>query len=389
MRIIFTTWAWPSHLYAMVPLAWACRAAGHEVLVSSQPELTETILRTGLNAGPVGHDVDAVAVFRALAQSPPGPPSPRPKGTGGPRVLSLLRSLAEAMTDDLAALARRWRADLIVSDPTAFAGPLAAAALGIPSVRHLYGTDLMSVVGRFLPDAIAPLRDELGLDEVDPFGAATIDPCPGRLQVPIASRRLPMRYVPYNGPGVAPRDLPARTSRPRVCVTWGTTMSRLDPGLFRTGQVARTISDLDVDVVAAVTSQQRAMLGPLPPGVQIVADTPLHLILPGCDLVVSHGGAGTLLTALAHGLPQLLVPRLPDHVRHAGRLAETGAATVVPVPDREAIRDRLAELLTAPSYRSAAEALGHEMRAQPSPAQVVRELELVATGVGATAPPAP
>lgn len=358
----------------MVPLAWACRATGHDVLVASQPALTDTILRTGLPAAPVGNDVDAVGVFRDIVRPPAGQQA---KG-GGPRVLGLLNELAAAMVDDLITLARGWRADLIVFEPTAFAGPLAAATVGIPAVRHLYGTDLMSAAGRFLPEALGPLAEKLGLDDVDPFGVATVDPCPAGLQVPTGSRRLSMRHVPYNGPGLLPPPKPpARSGRPRVCVTWGTTLSRLDPGFFLAGEAARAISDLDVDVLVAVTPAQRDLLGPLPSGVHIAESAPLHLLLPRCDAVVSHGGAGTLLTALANGLPQLLVPRLPDHLRHAARIADTNAGVVLPATawDPAAIRDGLAEVLGSPAYRDAAEGLRQEMHRQPTPAQVVPELE--------------
>lgn len=31
MRVLFTTFAARSHLYAQVPLAWALRSAGHDV----------------------------------------------------------------------------------------------------------------------------------------------------------------------------------------------------------------------------------------------------------------------------------------------------------------------------------------------------------------------
>src|SRR5688500_14037452 len=118
MRVVFTTWAWPSHLYAMVPLAWACRAAGHEVVVAGQPGLTAAVLATGLPAAPHGRDVAAFAVFRSIVPPPVAGAAP-PKG---PRVLALLTQLAEAMADDLVQLGRDWRADLIVFEPTALAG---------------------------------------------------------------------------------------------------------------------------------------------------------------------------------------------------------------------------------------------------------------------------
>ena len=78
MRVLFTTWAWPSHLYAMVPLARACAAAGHEVLVASQPALRREIERCGLPAAVVGADVDAVAMVRGYAlPSTAAPSGPR------------------------------------------------------------------------------------------------------------------------------------------------------------------------------------------------------------------------------------------------------------------------------------------------------------------------
>jgi len=406
MRIIFTAWAWPSHAYAMVPLAWACRAAGHEVLMASQPALADTLTRTGLPSARVGRDVDAEAAFRAIvappaapAAAPPAapaaaersaPPAPRPGppgSGGGPRVLQLLTALADAMVDDLVELGEQWSADLIVFEPTAFAGPLAAARLGIPAVRHLYGTDLMSVVGGFLPAALAPLAQRLGLEQpVDPFGLATVDPCPGGLQVPVGSRRLPMRYIPHNGPGLLPRRLPQRHGRPLVCVTWGTTMSRLHSDLFLAGDVARAIEDLDIDILLAVTAGQRPLLGTLPPRTEIAESVPLHLLLPQCDALVAHGGAGTLLTGLAHGLPQLLLPRLPDHVRHSGRLAGAGAGTVLPAPvqDPKLIHDQLAELLAAPAHRESAQRLRDEMHGQPAPAELVGALQEIVTGTPRT-----
>ena len=65
MRVLFTSWAWPTHYYQMVPLAWALRAAGHEVRAASAPALSATIAASGVPAVGVGDDsVDAVARIR-------------------------------------------------------------------------------------------------------------------------------------------------------------------------------------------------------------------------------------------------------------------------------------------------------------------------------------
>jgi UDP:flavonoid glycosyltransferase YjiC (YdhE family) len=375
MRIVFTTWAWPSHLYAMVPLAWACRIAGHEIVVASQPSLTEEILRTGLPAAPVGCEVDAVGTFRNIVFQPPGQPT-----GSGPRVLDLLGAFAGSMAPDLIELVRSWRADLVVYEPTALAGPLAAAVAGVPAVRQLFGTDLMSLISTFLCRVLDPLAQRFGVRNVDPFGLATVDPYPTGLQVPIGSRRLPLRAIPYNGPGLLPPALPAASGRPRICVTWGTTLSRLDPGLFLAGEMVRAVAHLDVELIVTMAPWQRTMLGPVPRGVQVVESAPLHLVLPTCDAVIAHGGAGSLLTALSFGRPQLLVPRLPDHVRHAAQLAEAGAGIVIPAQAAQptAITAGLTELLGNPNYRVAATHLQRQLADQPPLGLVVRQLQDIA-----------
>jgi UDP:flavonoid glycosyltransferase YjiC (YdhE family) len=285
-------------------------------------------------------------------------------------------TLAEAMVDDLVGLARSWRPDLVVYEPTAWAGPLAAAASGVPAVRHLFGTDLLYRAGDTVAELLSPLCRRFGVPEIEPWGAITVDPCPPGLQVSSPCRRMPVRYVPYNGPGAVPDWLSDPPRRPRVCVTWGTTLSRLASGFFLARDVITAIEELDVEILAAVSADQRALLGDVPQQVRIAESVPLHLMLPTCDLLIAHGGAGTMLTGLTCGLPQLLVPRLPDHAGHARQLAGTGAAVVLPAEKAspEEIRRGVEELLSQGSYRAAAQGLRLDIDRQPPPAEIVGAL---------------
>src|SRR5690606_29450905 len=54
VRVLFSTIPEKSHLYCLTPLAWAARAAGHEVRVASCREFVDTIARTGMTAVGVG-----------------------------------------------------------------------------------------------------------------------------------------------------------------------------------------------------------------------------------------------------------------------------------------------------------------------------------------------
>ncbi|MEV4441746.1 nucleotide disphospho-sugar-binding domain-containing protein [Streptomyces sp. NPDC049577] len=380
MRVLFTTWAWPSHLYALVPLAWACRAAGHEVLVAGQPGLLGDIAASGLPGAAVGTDVDAVGMVRGyLLPTDPGNASATAPGRG-PRAMEMFLAHAESMTGDLLDLARRWRPDLVVHEPTALAGPLAAAALGVPSVRVLYGTDLMRRAAAVLPGALAPLAERYGAKDPDPYGTVTVDPVPTALQIPHEQEHLAVRHVPYNGPGALPAPPPEPRRRPRICVTWGHTIAKLDRDRFLAGRVARAVAGLGADVVLAVSTPQLPLTGPLPDGVRVVTDTPLHHLLGTCDLVVAHGGAGTVLAAAAHGLPQLLIPQLPDHAGHAGRVVAAGAGEVLTPGEAtpERIRAEAERLLADGPERAAARALRDETHSRPAPAHLVPRLEQLA-----------
>ncbi|MFF4403265.1 nucleotide disphospho-sugar-binding domain-containing protein [Streptomyces sp. NPDC001262] len=381
MRVLFTTWSWPSHLYALVPLAWACRAAGHEVLVASQPGLTARTVGCGLNAVEVGRDVDTVGMVRGYLLPTAASPAARPSGrTAGPRAAEMFLAHADSMTDDLVRVARTWQPDIVVHEPTTWAGPIAAAAAGVPAVRHLYGTDLLLRARAVLPDLLAPLAERNGVGDVDPFGTVTIDPVPQSMQPGSAPWRLPVQYVPFNGPGHPPA-VPPPSGRPRVCVTWGHTLARLDPKRFLLPAVVDALAGTDAEVVAAVSAPQRELLGAVPDGVHVLVDAPLHRVLPGCDLVIGHGGAGTILTSLAHGIPLLLVPQLPDHAGHSAQVFAAGAGDVLTADEATParLRERTGQLLDDGKRRAAARLLRAEMLAQPSPAALADDLRVLAS----------
>ncbi|MDH6579804.1 nucleotide disphospho-sugar-binding domain-containing protein [Kitasatospora sp. MAP5-34] len=385
MRILFTTWAWPSHLYSLVPLAWACRAAGHEVLIASQPGILDETVRTGLPAAAVGHDVDAAALVRGYllpSTAVPAPVVPAGPEGKGPRAMRMFYAHADSMVDDLTELARDWHADLVVYEPTALAGPIAAAAAGIPAVRHLYGTDLLVRARAMLPAVLAPLAERNGAAAFDPFGAVTIDPCPDGFQLPVDYPRLPVRYVPFNGPGAAPAPplAPPAPGRSRVVVTWGHTLAKLSTAHFFAPQAAAALTGPDTEVVLAVSAAQQPLLTDLPDDIKTVVDVPLNLLLPGADLVVSHGGAGTVLTALHAGLPLLLVPQLPDHAGHSARVLAVGAGEVLSRDEATPgqLREDARRLLDSGAPGRAARLLRERMFERPTPADLVTELEALA-----------
>jgi len=397
MRVLVTTWAWPSHYRPLVPMVWAMQAAGHEVQVASQPRLSTVITDSGAVAVPVGPDLDhdevrarsmrgleltAVPQVPAVGEEMAGWQSDRRAKVA--QVFSVFTAYSDAMLDDLLSYARWWRPDLVVFDPTTYAGPLVAAALGIPAVRHTHGVDVQYQARDIVPGLVAPLAARIGVGDVDLIGASTVDPCPPSMQIESPLRREFVRYVPYNGPAVQPTWLQPPVA-PRVALTWGTSTSRLTgAGSFLPARILEWTRDLGLETVVCVTEADaatiRERIGTGREDVRIAENLPLHMVLPGCSAIVHQGGNGTLLTAAHFGVPQLVLPQLPDQTFHCRQLMKTGAGRMLLAAEAsaETVPAELSKVLQGAEYADAAARLLAEMRAQPAPGEVVDRLAEIA-----------
>ncbi|QTD96709.1 nucleotide disphospho-sugar-binding domain-containing protein [Streptomyces cyanogenus] len=402
MRVLFTPMAWPTHYYQMVGLAWAFRAAGHDVRVAGHPQLADPVTRTGIIAVTAGGDYDliaglaeAVKVRDELARewNVTGP------GQFPPDVLRKLLDLrmvphiraAEDMAPDLVAFARGWRPDLVITDPVMYAAPLAAAAVSAPVVRHLWGPDMSRKVGlpgngvsaqedhrAAWPQELADLYLRHGAEPAADIAVRTLDTCPESLQVPGVPHRVAMRYTSYNGTAVAPQWLLEPAERPRICVTWGSlTTTMRGPEAFLVPRVVEALADLDVEVILALRAADRERLGPLPERMRVLVGMPLDLILPTCSAIIHQSGAGSTLTAALHGVPQVTVPQIADQGLVSERLAGTGAGIVLDGDNlgAQAVQEAVRQVLDSAAPGQAARRLRQEMLDQPTPSRIVTELE--------------
>jgi calicheamicin 3'-O-methyl-rhamnosyltransferase len=93
--------------------------------------------------------------------------------------------------------------------------------------------------------------------------------------------------------------------------------------------------------------------------------------------VVSHAGSGTLLAALAHGLPQVVLPQAADQFLNAHAAANAGVAREIApgeiTPER--VRAEFERVLGDPSIADTARQMAREIAAMPGPDEVVQELE--------------
>jgi UDP:flavonoid glycosyltransferase YjiC (YdhE family) len=94
-----------------------------------------------------------------------------------------------------------------------------------------------------------------------------------------------------------------------------------------------------------------------PEGVQVLRSAPHSAVLAEAAAVVSHGGHGTVIKALAAGVPQLIVPMGRDQLDNAARVAARGAGLRLrPGASGRAIAAAVRRLLDEPSHREGAAA---------------------------------
>ncbi|MGS2642338.1 nucleotide disphospho-sugar-binding domain-containing protein [Streptosporangium sp. LJ11] len=404
MRVLFTVSSWPTHYSAMVPLGWALQAAGHEARVLCTPSQARPVGEAGLHPAPVLNGMDVVTRLRlqyyaeAVEGVWPYPWLPLHPLTGEQlgdlgdfdvdgfreNVAPELSARTARSFDAAVEYARAWRPHVVLHDPASLEGLLAGRVIGVPSALCLWGpvgtheAEHMRIVptdhsGSFPRYGLG----EMSLDMIE----NVVDPCPASLAPPTSARRLPVRYVPYNGNRPAPTWLLQPADRPRVCVTWSTALSTVSgPNSYLLPKVIHALRDLDCDVIVTATPADVAALGAVPVSTRVVEHVPLRLLLSGCDAVVHHGGSGSTLTALHAGIPQFVATFAAEQTVTGERLAASGSARHLlgHLADRNAIRAAVGELLSDGSYRAAATALREEIMARPTPARLVESLEELA-----------
>lgn len=378
MRILFTTAPLSGHFFPLVPLAWAARSLGHDVLVATSEDYVPTVLRSGLPVLACGPAGDFLAAAGAAAV---GGRTERRRAHG-----RALAGIAAANLPRLAAVVRSWRPDLVVSERAEFAGPIAAAAAGVPRVEVRWG---VAPLVEFRAAAAVALERELrafghnGLPEPD----RVLCPWPPSLRPPDAAPgrgiQHGIRHVPYNGDAHLPAWLLAPATRPRLCLTLGTVLPHLDAASVST--VVLPALDLlaakGIEFVIAVDEDVLSTWPRVPAGTRHAGRLPLSEVLATCDATVHHGGQGTSLAALAAGCPQLVLPHFDDHFENADAIVRAGAGErLLPAELTPwTVAKRVLDLFASARVRHAAAAVAAEIAAQPSPVEVVTRLETLAT----------
>jgi len=202
------------------------------------------------------------------------------------------------------------------------------------------------------------------------------------------TRNLPGHFR-YVGPLVWNPTLPVPPwlerlpeGRRKVYVTLGSTGG----GRPVTEAIIRALSTLDVEVMIvgdcpAVDDRRRARFhwAPYAPG---------RILAERADLVICHGGSGTIYQALSAGRPLLCLPTFVEQEIHADRVVACGVGLKI-CPSRispRTVRAACEELLDNPRYTEAALDMKNIVSEWDGPATAASLIEIVTRGHGYARP---
>jgi MGT family glycosyltransferase len=173
--------------------------------------------------------------------------------------------------------------------------------------------------------------------------------------------------VVYTGPMLEDPDWadpwrspwPATDTRPLVLVGFSTTFQNQVEVLRR---VIAALGALPVRAVVTIGPALGAESFPSSSNVHVCASASHSEILRHASLTITHAGHGTVMRALAAGVPLVCMPMGRDQNDNAARVVARGAGVkLTPTASVAAIQTAVRTLLESPSYRANAQTLGRQI----------------------------
>jgi UDP:flavonoid glycosyltransferase YjiC (YdhE family) len=378
VKVLVATNAGAGHFGPLAPFARALSKAGHDVIVAAPHLAASTITSAGF-------------VARSVSDIPPEVYGPVFAATTGMSLrdsnLYFVREVfgrlgLAARFHDTRRIIDDLQPNLVLRETCEIASFVAAEAAGVPQAQVAIG---LSSFEEIVTPVLAEALSNFGLTE-----------CLPRLQsIPRLSHVPPSFEVASALPGTTSRfrwddladdgiHLPDwwNSTAPLVYVTFGSEAGGMDlfPRLYRA--VLDQLATMPIRVLMTIgRSADPAQLGNLPANAHVERWWPQTGVMKQAVAVVGHGGYGTSMTALAAGLPQVLIPLFAlDQHENARRLNEVGAGICLPEGPAAigGLGDALSRILEDKSYSDGALRIAAEIAALPPPTEAVGLLESLA-----------
>jgi MGT family glycosyltransferase len=370
-QFLFATWDGGGNFVPALRIAGVLSARGHEVTFTGQRSLARAVERRGY-------------AFHSFERAP--------EWTAGlsieeerPAFVGLLSGSGTA--EDVTAAIELVRPDAIVVDCMLSGGLAAAECSRVPTAALVHLLDHACADGIFarsfsaMMPAVNDTRCGLGLapavtsaDLLKPMKLVLVT----TVEVIDRPTSKPSGNVHYIGPvfDAEPEtpvaDLPA-SDQPLVLVSFSTTNQHQEEPLQR---VADALAELPVCGLITLGEVLGLDALRLPSNVAVRRFASHEALLPEVSIVVTHAGLGTVMAALAHGVPLVCMPMGRDQDTNARRVEALGAGLALPADAgvRE-IAQTVARVLQTPSYRGAARRLQGVLASAPGAAGAADELE--------------
>ncbi|MFI0780097.1 glycosyltransferase [Streptomyces sp. NPDC021212] len=409
MRVLCTTTGSPSHGRAQLPLLRALAAAGHEVLVVTNPSLASVFQDDDLRLDTTMPDLDPRARMMERADELAALPKDDTAVLHGAIAKLLFRGMAETgakiSLEGVFPLAKEFQPDLILRDGFDLGAVLIAERLGIPHLPTPSGAMNILDPADVLPYFNAT-REEVGLPTYDdplsvvPHGR--VDCVPPEFTF---ARNLPPTWsyrqtVDVERASVLPRwvaELP--TDRPLVYAAIGTALPKMlelsndandapegapegaappfefpDPtAALRT--IADALSRLEDCTVVLTTSGIPLDTDGLPSHVHVTERLPQPILLESVDLFLTHGGFNSIRESLRTATPLAVLPQFGDQHANALRAQELGIGRAVTDTAPDAIAAVCRDVLADDSIAARARTARLAMLAMPGIEAAVGDLE--------------
>ena len=252
---------------------------------------------------------------------------------------------------DVRQVVAELRPELMVVDCMLPAALAAGESTGTPTaslVHFPYGlarTQMLRAAGSWTTDRaqLNMTRSDLGLEPTTDDLAAWESADLLLVTVPTwfdLAANYPANVVHAGPLGVnrAPREGGIPDTRPLVLLSFSTTVMQGQEALIQ--RVCDAINGQAVDAILTLGPAVSAEAIRTPRNVEASPYADHDELLPRCAAVITHGGLGTTLRALAHGKPLLLLPLGRDQQFNAGRVGRVRCRHL-PAPRGFAGRDRV------------------------------------------------
>ena len=361
MKFLFTLIPEKGHINPYIPVAQSLQRHGHDVAFFAEANIAPQLERAGF------------VHFVGEAQRPEPPDANRGAFFAEKvRDVSWLRAWVEQLLLDsihekvpiYQRLLQDHKPDIVVVDPMVYPAVIAAHLAGIPwiCVSNSLNPVLNSSIHSDLLDTVAGMHErrmrifsQYGLSHVQFRGCDTLSPY---LTICFATEEFvgAKQGVTLVGPSLPSKKRGDETSFPfeklqsakkKVYVSFG---SQIYHQPLRFNRLIQALDDGVHQLILSVGPLlEHDLLHALPEDAIAVSYTPQLALLKHVDLFVTHGGANSVMEALAAGVPIIIDPICNDQAHQAYFIEKAGVGRKVLLEETSPaeIRSTIEEMLTS------------------------------------------